>query len=75
MMTFIRRPIVISDSDDDVHTKAEILACAKKMLRKKQREEMLDGDAYNKYMFAAQTADETLFCFLIIVEIRGKIHV
>jgi len=51
------------------------LACAKKMLRKKQREEMLDGDAYNKYMFAAQTADETLFCFLIIVEIRGKIHV
>lgn len=39
-----------SSSDDDVHTKAEILACAKKMLRKKQREEMLD-DAYNKYMF------------------------
>ncbi|KAL1202891.1 hypothetical protein V5N11_015145 [Cardamine amara subsp. amara] len=38
-----------SSSDDDVHTKAEILACAKKMLRKKQREEMLD-DAYNKYM-------------------------
>ncbi|CAH2077950.1 unnamed protein product [Thlaspi arvense] len=39
-----------SSSDDDVHTKAEILACAKKMLRKKQREEMLD-DAYNKNMF------------------------
>ncbi|ESQ54731.1 hypothetical protein EUTSA_v10024417mg [Eutrema salsugineum] len=39
-----------SSSDDDVHTKAEILACAKKMLRKKQREQMLD-DAYNKYMF------------------------
>uniref|UniRef100_A0A1J3DHF9 Putative rRNA methyltransferase n=1 Tax=Noccaea caerulescens TaxID=107243 RepID=A0A1J3DHF9_NOCCA len=39
-----------SSSDDDIHTKAEILACGKKMLRKKQREEMLD-DAYNKYMF------------------------
>ncbi|KFK29070.1 hypothetical protein AALP_AA7G084600 [Arabis alpina] len=39
-----------SSDDDDVHAKAEILACAKKMLRKKQREEMLD-DAYNKYMF------------------------
>ncbi|XP_076935586.1 adoMet-dependent rRNA methyltransferase spb1-like [Bidens hawaiensis] len=38
------------ESDDDVQTKAEILACAKKMLRKKQREQMLD-DAYNKYMF------------------------
>ncbi|GJU48708.1 adoMet-dependent rRNA methyltransferase SPB1 [Tanacetum coccineum] len=38
------------ESDDDVETKAEILACAKKMLRKKQREHMLD-DAYNKYMF------------------------
>lgn len=36
--------------DDDVETKAEILACAKKMLTKKQREEMID-DAYNKYMF------------------------
>ncbi|KAB5541453.1 hypothetical protein DKX38_014427 [Salix brachista] len=36
--------------DDDVDSKAEILACAKKMLRKKQREQMLD-DAYNKYMF------------------------
>lgn len=36
--------------DDDVETKAEILACAKKMLSKKQREEMID-DAYNKYMF------------------------
>lgn len=36
--------------DDDIETKAEILACAKKMLTKKQREEMID-DAYNKYMF------------------------
>ncbi|XP_065865859.1 adoMet-dependent rRNA methyltransferase spb1 [Euphorbia lathyris] len=36
--------------DDDIETKAEILAYAKKMLRKKQREEILDG-AYNKYMF------------------------
>ncbi|XP_051145192.1 adoMet-dependent rRNA methyltransferase spb1 [Andrographis paniculata] len=36
--------------DDDIETKAEILACAKRMLTKKQREEMLD-DAYNKYMF------------------------
>ncbi|EXB37143.1 AdoMet-dependent rRNA methyltransferase spb1 [Morus notabilis] len=39
-----------SDDDLDDETKAEILACAKKMLRKKQREQMLD-DAYNKYMF------------------------
>ncbi|KAK4772637.1 hypothetical protein SAY86_014412 [Trapa natans] len=38
------------ESDDDIETKAEILACAKKMLRKKQREQILD-DAYNKYMF------------------------
>ncbi|KAF9610258.1 hypothetical protein IFM89_021582 [Coptis chinensis] len=37
-----------SEPDDD--TKAEILAYAKKMLRKKQREQILD-DAYNKYMF------------------------
>lgn len=36
------------EEDDD--TKAEILAYAKKMLRKKQREQILD-DAYNKYMF------------------------
>ncbi|KAL9370834.1 hypothetical protein Peur_035974 [Populus x canadensis] len=36
--------------DGDVDSKAEILACAKKMLRKKRREQMLD-DAYNKYMF------------------------
>lgn len=36
--------------DEDVGRKAEILACAKKMLRKKQREQILD-DAYNKYMF------------------------
>ncbi|GAU42160.1 hypothetical protein TSUD_89590 [Trifolium subterraneum] len=38
------------ESEDDVENKAEILAYAKKMLRKKQREQMLD-DAYNKYMF------------------------
>lgn len=36
--------------DDDIGSKAEILACAKKMLTKKQREQILD-DAYNKYMF------------------------
>ncbi|KAF5745723.1 putative ribosomal RNA methyltransferase [Tripterygium wilfordii] len=36
--------------DYDVDAKAEILACAKKMLRKKQREQLLD-DAYNRYMF------------------------
>lgn len=39
-----------SDDELDDYTKAEILACAKKMLRKKEREQMLD-DAYNKYMF------------------------
>ncbi|CAM8968904.1 unnamed protein product [Rhodiola kirilowii] len=42
-----------SDSDEselDNDTKAEILAYGKKMLRKKQREQMMD-DAYNKYMF------------------------
>lgn len=38
------------ESEIDNDTKAEILAYAKKMLRKKQREQMLD-DAYNKYMF------------------------
>lgn len=38
------------DSEEDADAKAEILACAKKMLRKKQREEILD-DAYSKYMF------------------------
>ncbi|KAL6218563.1 hypothetical protein ACLB2K_011773 [Fragaria x ananassa] len=40
-----------SDESEDMDTyrKAEILACAKKMLSKKQREQMLD-DAYNKYM-------------------------
>ncbi|KAJ8763440.1 hypothetical protein K2173_002323 [Erythroxylum novogranatense] len=37
-------------SEDDAETKAEVLAYAKKMLRKKQREQMLD-DAYNRYMF------------------------
>ncbi|KAG6490907.1 hypothetical protein ZIOFF_052239 [Zingiber officinale] len=41
-----------SDESDDMNddTKAEILAYAKKMLRKKQREQILD-DAYNRYMF------------------------
>ncbi|KAF7840966.1 adoMet-dependent rRNA methyltransferase spb1 [Senna tora] len=39
-----------SDESEDDNTKAEILACAKKMLRKKHREQLLD-DAYNKYMF------------------------
>lgn len=39
-----------SDDELDDYKKAEILACAKKMLRKKEREQMLD-DAYNKYMF------------------------
>lgn len=38
------------ESYEDIDTKAEILACANKMLRKKQREQILD-DAYNKYMF------------------------
>ncbi|KAM7479315.1 hypothetical protein LguiA_027528 [Lonicera macranthoides] len=37
--------------EDDIGTKAEILAYAKKMLRKKQREQILDDVAYNKYMF------------------------
>lgn len=37
-------------SDEDEDTKAEILAYAKKMLRKRKREEILD-DGYNKYMF------------------------
>ncbi|WCJ40157.1 AdoMet-dependent rRNA methyltransferase spb1 [Euphorbia peplus] len=36
--------------EDDIDTKAEMLAYAKKMMRKKQREEILDG-AYNRYMF------------------------
>jgi AdoMet-dependent rRNA methyltransferase SPB1 len=40
-----------SDDDDlDDDTKAEVLAYAKKMLRKKQREQILD-DAYGKYMY------------------------
>lgn len=55
-------PATDSSSDDsssdeledlDVDAKAEILACAKKMLRKKQREDMLD-DAYNKNLFDDQ---------------------
>ncbi|RHN61301.1 putative 27S pre-rRNA (guanosine(2922)-2'-O)-methyltransferase [Medicago truncatula] len=41
------------ESEDDVAKKAEILAYAQKMLRKKQREYMLD-DAYNKYVFDDQ---------------------
>ncbi|GMH23567.1 hypothetical protein Nepgr_025410 [Nepenthes gracilis] len=36
--------------EEDIDKKAEILAYAKKMLRKKQREQMID-DGYNKYMF------------------------
>ncbi|XP_072994044.1 adoMet-dependent rRNA methyltransferase spb1 [Typha latifolia] len=36
--------------EENEDMKAEILAYAKKMLRKKQREQILD-DAYNKYMF------------------------
>ncbi|KAK8529548.1 hypothetical protein V6N13_102456 [Hibiscus sabdariffa] len=36
--------------DGDVETKAEILASAKKMFRKKQRDQILD-DARHKYMF------------------------
>ncbi|KAL3814122.1 hypothetical protein ACJIZ3_015390 [Penstemon smallii] len=36
--------------EDDIGTKAEILACAKKLLNKKQRENIID-DAYNKHMF------------------------
>ncbi|KAK8941008.1 hypothetical protein KSP39_PZI010452 [Platanthera zijinensis] len=39
-----------SEEEDDDNTKAEILALGKKMLRKKQRERILD-EAYNKYMF------------------------
>ncbi|KAL5541934.1 hypothetical protein UlMin_009644, partial [Ulmus minor] len=36
--------------EDDVDTKVEILACAKKMLKKPQRTQIPD-DAHNKYMF------------------------
>uniref|UniRef100_A0A1D1YF76 Putative rRNA methyltransferase n=1 Tax=Anthurium amnicola TaxID=1678845 RepID=A0A1D1YF76_9ARAE len=39
-----------SDEDLDDDEKAETLAYAKKMLRKKTREQIID-DAYNKYMF------------------------
>ncbi|KAF8716181.1 hypothetical protein HU200_026457 [Digitaria exilis] len=39
-----------SEEELDDYRKAEVLAYAKKMLRKKQREQILD-DAYNKYMF------------------------
>ncbi|KAK4708483.1 hypothetical protein R3W88_029408 [Solanum pinnatisectum] len=38
------------ESDDDIDTKAEILATAKMTLKKRPREEMID-DAYNRYMF------------------------
>lgn len=38
------------ESDYDTDSKAEILAYAKKMLRKRQREEILDA-AYNRYTF------------------------
>jgi AdoMet-dependent rRNA methyltransferase SPB1 len=40
----------VSEDELDDYRKAEVLAYAKKMLRKKQREQILD-DAYNKYMF------------------------
>lgn len=47
-------PVTDSDSDDseveDIQVKAELLAYAKKLIRKKTREQILD-DAYNKYMF------------------------
>lgn len=47
-------PVTDSDSDDseveDIQVKAELLAYAKKLMRKKTREQILD-DAYNKYMF------------------------
>eukprot|EP00250_Pteridium_aquilinum_P005462 c1554_g1_i1 orf=81-2570(+) len=39
-----------SDEDYDADSKAEILAYAKKMLRKKSREDILD-DGYNKFTF------------------------
>ncbi|XP_066362161.1 uncharacterized protein [Miscanthus floridulus] len=39
-----------SEDDLDDYRKAEVLAYAKKMLRKKRREQILD-DAYNKHMF------------------------
>ncbi|GAB2252788.1 hypothetical protein Droror1_Dr00005635 [Drosera rotundifolia] len=39
-----------SDEEYDDDTKAEILAYAKKMLRKKQRDQIID-DGYNKYVF------------------------
>ncbi|KAL9248474.1 AdoMet-dependent rRNA methyltransferase spb1-like protein [Drosera capensis] len=39
-----------SDEEYDDDSKAEILAYAKKMLRKKQRDQIID-DGYNKYMF------------------------
>ncbi|XP_016482337.1 uncharacterized protein LOC107803210 [Nicotiana tabacum] len=38
------------ESDDDIDKKAEILATAKRMLRKRPREDMID-DGYNRYMF------------------------
>ncbi|KAF6162046.1 hypothetical protein GIB67_002635 [Kingdonia uniflora] len=38
------------ESDLDDYEKAEVLACARRMLRKKQRDQIID-DGYNKYMF------------------------
>ncbi|CAL0304239.1 unnamed protein product [Lupinus luteus] len=58
------------ESEDDTETKAEILACARKMLRKKQRELILD-DAYNKYMFD----DEGLPKWFLDEEKRHRIPV
>ncbi|KAL2537673.1 adoMet-dependent rRNA methyltransferase spb1-like [Forsythia ovata] len=37
--------------EDDIDSKAEILACAKKMLTKKQMEQIIDNAWCNKYMF------------------------
>ncbi|KAH6756089.1 FtsJ-like methyltransferase family protein [Perilla frutescens var. hirtella] len=59
-----------SDDDDDIETKAEILACAKKMLTKKQRELMID-DAYNKYMFH----DEGLPKWFLDEEMKHRVPV
>ncbi|KAH7284979.1 hypothetical protein KP509_33G005200 [Ceratopteris richardii] len=38
------------DEEDDIDSKAEILAYAKRMLHKKNREDLMD-DAYNRYTF------------------------
>lgn len=53
--------------DKDIDTKADILACVKKTLSKKQREQILD-DAYNRYMFD----DDGLLDQLLLEEMRHK---